>query len=55
LKDAIDAYMIRVSGLGGNPVSNGGLIARHFSPEIASTRMEEMVQAIEALAADATN
>jgi hypothetical protein len=45
------AFMSRVTILGGNPQTNGGLVAQHFPPDMIINHIDEFIKAIEGLTA----
>jgi hypothetical protein len=50
LRAWLDAYVERISSLGGDPVGNGGLTAFHFSPPMTCAHIDDITQALEGLA-----
>jgi hypothetical protein len=49
LKGPLDAYMHTVAALGGDHLTNGGLVAEHLSTERTTAGIDEIVAAIETL------
>jgi len=51
LASGLDTYAGALTGLGGEPITNGGLTAFHFTPRQVSSTVSEIVQALEVLTA----
>lgn len=48
LKEILVAYIDQVRALGGDPLTNGGLVAQHLSPEVTTGRIGEIIGMLDA-------